>query len=126
MTTQITLSEMEIPCSICGNKRKKLVRHHIKYYPEEIMLVCYPCHGKIHSNNNKDYEQYRPKEDTEVYYLYVSSKKKLSWIKNTYRRDLELLNNPDTDEGSKETITRDIGFLKLLAEQRGIDTAGWL
>ena len=30
----------------------KLIKHHIKYNPEEIIWVHYKCHQKIHNANN--------------------------------------------------------------------------
>lgn len=37
-------------CQVCREKmrRDSLIRHHISYDPEETILVCRPCHAKIH------------------------------------------------------------------------------
>ncbi|MHA1962714.1 MAG: hypothetical protein ACW99U_21200 [Candidatus Thorarchaeota archaeon] len=39
-----------LECSVCHGKMEGglLVTHHVKYDPEETILVCRPCHSKIH------------------------------------------------------------------------------
>ena len=36
-----------MPCTLC-EQEKPLVRHHISYEPEVIVMLCRSCHGKEH------------------------------------------------------------------------------
>ena len=60
MNTYINSHEF---CMICGKEPEvegkgnsarilKLIKHHIKYNPEEIIWVHYKCHQKIHDADN--------------------------------------------------------------------------
>jgi hypothetical protein len=40
-------------CAKCG-EAKELVHHHVKYEPEEIIMVCRSCHTKIHYRVRKE------------------------------------------------------------------------
>jgi len=35
-------------CYKCGCTDKKLIHHHKSYEPEEIVMVCWSCHQKLH------------------------------------------------------------------------------
>ena len=37
------------PCYICGCIDKKRIIHHVKYNPEEVVLLCISCHGYLHA-----------------------------------------------------------------------------
>ena len=42
-------------CVICG-KKKDLVVHHVRYIPEEIIILCRSCHSKVHREKQNDKE----------------------------------------------------------------------
>ena len=35
-------------CEKCGEKKSKMVTHHVSYSPEEVMEICTDCHLEIH------------------------------------------------------------------------------
>lgn len=42
-------------CKICGNGSARLEEHHVRYEPEETIMICASCHNKIHHD-----EDFRP------------------------------------------------------------------
>lgn len=40
------MTDTERECCLCGST--PVVRHHISYFPEQLIDVCYICHSKIH------------------------------------------------------------------------------
>jgi len=35
-------------CCLCNEIKRRLVTHHISYFPEQVMQVCDKCHANIH------------------------------------------------------------------------------
>lgn len=61
--------ELKEPCAACGEKMEdsESIRHHIKYFPEEVIFVHAKCHAKIHRTDA--YPNLKPsREDTEKFY----------------------------------------------------------
>jgi len=66
-------------CFIC-KEEKKLLTHHISYFPEKTIKICYSCHGKI-SQRVDGYEKYSPKKDE---YKKFYPELNLNYIKKTF------------------------------------------
>ncbi|WP_122090402.1 HNH endonuclease signature motif containing protein [Halalkalicoccus subterraneus] len=57
-------------CESCNDRLEwdQLIRHHVSYYPEEIVNVCRSCHRKIHLEDSFHPELTPPQEDIERFY----------------------------------------------------------
>lgn len=49
-------------CESCGNDERTLVIHHESYQPQRTILVCRPCHAKIHKEKREQRLRYNKKE----------------------------------------------------------------
>lgn len=38
-------------CVFCGTFAKRTIKHHVNYFPEQIVLVCVSCHNRIHKGD---------------------------------------------------------------------------
>ena len=52
-------------CEIC-NSSKNVIKHHVNYFPEEIMYICRSCHIKIHKNIS--FQIYKPSKQQIIDY----------------------------------------------------------
>lgn len=53
---------------MCNCKLLKLIKHHVKYEPEIIILVCEPCHEEIHGGEyDNRWVKYTAEERDEFY-----------------------------------------------------------
>lgn len=67
-----TSDENRKPCMICGCylPQKALRKHHISYFPENIVNLCTSCHAAVHSRNEPIYKKYiSSKKDAHDFYL---------------------------------------------------------
>ena len=53
-------------CVLCKTRSKRLIKHHVSYFPEYVIAVCNSCHLRIHSVS---FGKFRPPEgDCDLFY----------------------------------------------------------
>lgn len=55
-------------CPVCQSSNVYLIKHHVSYFPERLILVCQNCHAKIHSNEKFFPELTPPNGDSIKFY----------------------------------------------------------
>jgi hypothetical protein len=38
-------------CVLCNTVAKRPIKHHVNYFPEQLILVCVSCHNRIHKGD---------------------------------------------------------------------------
>jgi hypothetical protein len=57
-------------CLVCFKKPEKnysLIKHHVKYFPEEMAFVHFKCHAEIHDGKHPHLIQYKEGDSRKFY-----------------------------------------------------------
>ncbi len=90
-----------LTCALCFETNKKLVKHHIEYYPEYICYLCKSCHSLIHLNKEyfNEYHNYSNDEKNHFsairsgYYIKKHIDKENTRLRTYQRLALKRMNN---------------------------------
>ena len=57
-------------------------KHHISYFPEKTINLCFSCHLVIHKSKHPMYDKFKQykKGESAIFYKYKSKKKKKFWL----------------------------------------------